>query len=135
MRLLVPLFLSLLTSCTSAPVVSDLAQEFGPNKILLYAELRDATYGWISVSPAPSRIVGVYYRNSNGFEALYDAVGQIIEANEAGQYKAVTAVVTGRWIEEHGRTMFWITSAKDIDIVDLPPGLITTWKAASKLPE
>jgi hypothetical protein len=45
-----------LLSCRSAPVEAQAGGELGPVKILLYAELKDATYGWLGDERAPANI-------------------------------------------------------------------------------
>ena len=120
---------AVLFSCRSVPINAQVGREFGPVRILLYAELRDATYGWLGDKPVPAQIEAVTYSYSANFKELERAVAATVTANAGGQYKAVSAVVTGQWIKKGGFQVVQIQSSEDIQIVDLPAELYKAWKA------
>lgn len=134
-------FLGGLVSCRSAPAEQPQpGRDFGPVKILLYAEIRDATYGWLGDPPVPANIEAVTYTDSANFKALERAIAAAIEANgegqhmAEGQHKAVSAIVTAQRIKQHGMPGVQILSSESIEIVELPTNLYEAWKAAGPPP-
>jgi hypothetical protein len=134
-RIFLLLFLSSgLMSCRSATVAAQAEQVFGPVPILLYAELREATHGWLGDSPASTDIEAVTYSYSANFKELERAIVEIIRANEEGQHKAVKAIVTGQRIKAPGVPAVQIRSSKDIQIVDFPARFYKVWRETVPLP-
>ena len=126
---------SVLLSCRSASVSAHPAGEFGPVRILLYSELREATYGWMGDSPTPMDMEFVDYGYSYNFKALSAAIDEIIKANnEGGPHKAISAIVTGERVKVLGGVAVQIRSSSDIQIVDLPAGFFDIWKATTGPP-
>jgi hypothetical protein len=121
-----------LLSCRSVPVEAQAGGELGPVKILLYAELKDATYGWLGDEPTPASIEPVTYSYSANFKELERAVDATIAANAEGQHKAVSAVVTGQRIEKGAFQLIQIRSSQNIRIVDVPADLYEAWQAAMR---
>lgn len=119
----------LLFACRSASVEAQASGEFGPMRILLYAEVKEATHGWLGDKPVPANIEAVSYRDSANVQELQSALYASIDANAEGQRKAVSAVVTWRRIEGREFRGVQIRSLKDIRIVDLPDELYQAWKA------
>jgi hypothetical protein len=126
---------SVVLSCRSAPVAATPEGPFGPVRILLYAELREGTHGWMGASPVARDMEAVDYSYSGNFNALDAAMAEIIRANEDGtRHKAVVAIVTGKRIHEFGEAAVRIHSSKDIQIVDLPAVFFDVWKATMRVP-
>ncbi|WP_153067204.1 hypothetical protein [Steroidobacter cummioxidans] len=98
-------------------------------QILLYAEVREATHGWLGDSPDSGNIESVTYSYSANFKELERALVETIRANAEGQHKAVRAIVTGQRIKAPGVPAVQIRSSKEIQIVDLPAGFYNVWKA------
>lgn len=129
-RCLLLVLASVMLCCRSASLAAPFEGTFGPVRILLYAELREAMHGWMGVSPAATDIEAVNYSYSENFDALDAAMAEIIRANEDGtQHKAVIAIVTGERIYEFGEAAVRIRSSRDVQIVDLPAGFFDAWKA------
>lgn len=126
---------SVMLSCRSASVAAVPEGPFGPVRILLYAELREGTHGWIGASPAAADMEAVDYSYSENFKALDAAIAEIIRANEDGsQHKAVIAIVAGERVHELGKAAIQIRSSRDIQIADLPAGFFDVWKATVRAP-
>ena len=126
---------SVLLSCRSASVAAQPAAEFGPVRILLYSELREATYGWMGDSPVATDVELVRYSYSANFKPLSAAIDEIIKANnEGGPHKAISAIVTGERVKVLGGVAVQIRSSSDIQIVDLPAGFFDIWKAMTGAP-
>jgi hypothetical protein len=104
-------------------------------QILLYAELSDASYGWLGGAPEPMSIEAVTYSYSANLEELHRAMTETITANKEGQHKAVRAIVFGQQIKERGMLVVQIRASSDIQIVNLPDDLYEAWKAAALLPQ
>jgi hypothetical protein len=119
----------MLISCRSVSVAQRVEHEFGPVQITLYAELTEATHGWLGDSPVPEKIQAVDIDNSANFEDLDKALTEAIHANAGGQRKGVSAVVIGRQVERHGYPVIKILSSRDVQVVDLPADLYAIWRA------
>jgi hypothetical protein len=126
---------TVLLSCRSASVAAQPAGEFGPVRILLYAEVREAAHGWMGNSPAATDMETVDYSYSANFQALSAAFDEIIKANnEGGPHKAISAIVTGERVKAPGVATVQIRASSDIQIVDLPAGFFDVWKATMRVP-
>jgi hypothetical protein len=126
---------SVLLACRSVSVAAQPAAQFGPVRILLYAEVREATHGWMGDSPAATDMEFVRYSYSANFKALSAAIEEIIKANnEGGPHKAISAIVTGERVKAPGGAAVQIRSSSDIQIVDLPAGFFDVWKATMRVP-
>lgn len=108
-RICVSLLLSgALSACRSAPADAQVGREFGPVKILLYAEIREATYGWLGDRPIPANYEVVTYSYSANFKELDSAIAAVLLANQEGtptadgRHKAVSAIVTAQRIKPGG---------------------------------
>ena len=140
-RICVLLLLSgALSSCGSAPAEELVGREFGPLKILLYAQIREGICGWLGDRPLPAAYAAVTYSYSANFKELDHAIAAVLAANGEGtrtvdgRHKAVRAIVTARRINRGGIWGVQILSSQGIEIVDLPTNLYDAWKATSGPP-